>query len=259
MMSSTSLQPYRFLTLPAEVRVSIYGFIFLDNCVQIKTKKGLLEAGWSWREIRRVGCCERHQILLTCRQCYREGRGMWYSSTTWDFFSLTVRPFLDAANARSYLACIKYVQLRDVHDLTQLWPGLLPSLRYVVAATGCAKSWLGGKSFEDMSVEETFQIVRNCLFKEKEVKTRICAYLYHDGEGQKFPRKRSFCLQFRISIVHYLPSRRDTHSHTDPTPTLWSFLVDLDSNTVEKRSLGAVRSLPVLGDQISCSTSGATF
>jgi hypothetical protein len=36
-------------------------------------------------------------------------------------------------------------------------------------------------------------------------------------------------------------------------------LVDLDSNAVEKRNLGAVRSLPVLGDQISCGTSGTTF
>jgi hypothetical protein len=245
-MSSTSLPPCRFLTLPAETRVSIYEFIFLDNCVQIKTKKRLWEVGWSWREIHRVGCCQRHQILLTCRQCYREGRGMWYSSTTWDFSSLTVRPFLDAANARPYLACIKYVQLRDVHDLTQLWPGLLPSLRYVVAGTGVAKYRVDRKSFEDMGVEEIFQIVRNYLFREKEVKTRICAYLYHDGEGQKFPRKRSFCLHFRISIVHYPPRGHNTRSQTTPPPppppTIWSFLVDLDANTVEKRSLGAVHS-----------------
>jgi hypothetical protein len=173
---------------------------------------------------------------------------MWYSSTTWDFSSLTVRPFLDAANARSYLACIKYVQLRDVHDLTQLWPGLLPSLRYVVAGTGVAKSRVDRKSFEDMGVEETFQIVRNYLFREKEVKTRICAYLYHDGEGQKFPRKRSFCLHFRISIVHYPPRGRNTRSRSTPTPTIWSFLVDLDANTIEKHSLGAVRSALLRGD-----------
>jgi hypothetical protein len=235
-----SFQPSCFLTLPAEIRISIYQFIFFDSWIQIETLKRLGEHGWSWRDIRRVGNCKRHQILLSCRHFYREARAMWYASTIWDFNSLTVRPFLDASNIRPYLTCIKYVHLRDVHDLTQLWPGLLPSLRYVVAGKVNLIPWINGKSFEDMGVEETLRIVKSHLFGDKNVKTRIWNYLYHDGEGQKFLRKRSFCLHFRIDIDHFWPNGHNLDSQRSRTPTTWRFLVDLDSNTVEKHMVGPV-------------------
>jgi hypothetical protein len=244
-------QQSRFLNLPAEIRVSIYEFIFLDSWVQIETEKGVREYGWSWRNIRRVVHCARHQILLSCQHCYREARGIWYASTIWDFNSLTVRPFLDAANVQSYLSHIKYVNLRDVHDLTQLWPALLPSLRYVVASVG-PTPFRGRhrKSLADMDVEETVRIVKSYLFREKKVTTRICDYLSHEGVGQKYPRKSTFCLHFCININNLRPNAQKSDSRKPRRPTTWGFLVDLDTDTVEKFLVTPVpRQIP--GSQVS--------
>lgn len=249
-----SCQPSRFLTIPAEIRASVYELIFVDSWVEVQTKKLHHERGWSWRDIRQVGRRERHHVLLSCRHCYREARSIWYACTLWDFASLTVRPFLDAANVKPYLVCIKYVHLRDVHDLTQLRHCLLPSLRYVVVGKRSVTPSKSRKSFGDMSVEETFHIVKSHLFLEKEVKTRICDYLYYDGEGQNFPRERSFRLQFSVKIDH-----QPSNASSCCTPTTWSFLVDLDSNAVEKDVVRRIRPSSVLPWQFSCGTTDVTF
>jgi hypothetical protein len=231
LLRAPASKPSRFLILPAEVRVSIYEFLFLDSWVQVATKG---TCPWNWHTIRRIAHCTRHQILLTCRHCYLEARNIWYASTIWDFNSLTVRPFLDATNVRPYLASIRYVNLRDVHDLTQLWPALLPSLRYVVASVPNYLPWFGKMAFEDMDAEETIRIVKNRMFGEKGVKSRIYDYLYHDGVGQKLLRKKDFCLHIFTTFCQcrqHIPTRE---------VIFWNFLVDLDTDTVEKHRVGPV-------------------
>lgn len=57
-----------------------------------------------------------------------------------------------------------------MHDLTELWPGLLPSLRYVVAGVPNYLPWFGKMAFEDMGAEETIRIVKNRMFREEGVK-----------------------------------------------------------------------------------------
>jgi hypothetical protein len=228
-------QPSRFLVLPAEIRVSIYEFLFLDSWMQVATRGAY---PWNWHTIRRIAHCTRHQILLTCWHCYLEARHIWYASTVWDFNSLTVRPFLDATNVRPYLASIRYVNLRDVHDLTQLWPGLLPSLKYVVAGVPNSLPWLGNTSFENLDSEETIRFVKSCIFWEEGVKNRICNYLYHDGVGQTLPRKKNFCLHFFTTFYQCQPNTQRGDFLFDRIT--WNFLIDLDTDTVEKHRIGPV-------------------
>jgi hypothetical protein len=150
------------------------------------------------------------------------------------------------------------MQLRGVHDLTQLWPRLLPSLRYVVVAVQNHAIWNASESFQDMDNEETIRVVKNCLFRYKSVKTRICDYLYHDGADQKLLRKKSFCLHFSIDIDRFGPNDQGTGLLGLYTRTCWRFLVDLDTNPVQKYIVEPVR-LRMPAGQISCSTIGATL
>jgi hypothetical protein len=237
LLPAPASQPSRFLILPAEIRVSICEFLFSDSWIQVVTNGA---SPLDWRNIRRVAHCARHQILLTCWHCYLEARNLWYASTIWDFNSLTVRPFLDATNVRPYLASIRYVNLRDVHDLTQLWPDLLPSLQYVVAGVPRNLPWLGRTAFEDMDAEETIRIVKDRILGETSVKSRICNYLYHDGVGQKLPRKKNFCLHFFTTINQCWRNIQTGDSQGHFNHVTWNFLVDFDTNTVQKHRVGPV-------------------
>jgi hypothetical protein len=232
-------QPSRFLALPAEIRVSIYEFLFSGSWIEVAIKETY---PWNWRNICRITHCTEHQILLTCWHCYLEARNLWYASTMWDFNSLTVRPFLDATNVRPYVASIRYVNLRDVHDLTQLWPGLLPSLRYVVARVPNHLPWLGKTAFGDMDTEGTIRTVKNRTFGEKSVKSRICDYLYHDGVGQKLPRKKNFCLHFFTTINQGWRNIQTGDLQGHFNHVTWKFSVDLDTDTVKKHRVGPVLS-----------------
>ena len=203
----------------------IYKIVFADSWVQIQTQKKLRDAGWTWRRINRLTHCPRHQILLTSRVCYREALGLWYSSTLWDFDSLTVRPFLDAANMRPHVSRIKFVNLRDVHDLTQLWSDLLPSLRHVVVSMVNPVTFYDDKDFENLAGEGRVQAVTHLLFRRQCIKTRICNYLYHDGLGQKLPRKKNVCLRF------FFVEQKNGRAGLPISNR--RFLVDLETNTVE--------------------------
>ena len=246
-----------FLSLPAEMRFQIYELLFSDSWIQVETKKKYTEDGWSWHDIRRVAHGTWHQILLTCWPCYQEARGLWYFSTIWAFDSLTLRPFLDAPSTQPCLAGIKYVHLRDVHDLTQLSPDLLPSLEYVVAGVPNLVPWYGKKGFEDMDAEELFGVVKSRVFRDQSVKTRICGYLYHDGARQKFLRTRSFGVHFFIVIRDRWRATQSGHSHTGRHLITWHFLLDLDARTVRKHMLGLSCCRRPAGE-FSCNAIGAT-
>ena len=70
-----------FLTIPMEIRLQIYEFVFNDSRVYFK-------ADFFRRPIFRSYSTVRHQILLVCRQCQREGLVLFYGMTQWDFGKL---------------------------------------------------------------------------------------------------------------------------------------------------------------------------
>jgi hypothetical protein len=104
--------------------------------------------------------------------------------------------------------------------------------------------WLGKMGFEDMEAEETIRIVKNRILGEKTVKSRICDYLYHDGVSQKLPRKKNFCLHFFTTIGQCQRNIQTGDLQGLFKHVTWNFLVDLDTDTVEKHMVGPPLSGP---------------
>jgi hypothetical protein len=75
---------FRFLSLPAEIRLKVYGFVFGDSRMFLGRPRPETRAAItrkhhpSWAD-----STFRHQILLTCRLCYTEARQLFYSSAVW--------------------------------------------------------------------------------------------------------------------------------------------------------------------------------
>jgi hypothetical protein len=71
----------RLLALPAEIRLKIYGFIFSDSKYVLGswgTDRAMIK---DKPDPSQDHSTARHQILLTCRICYTEGRQLLYSLT----------------------------------------------------------------------------------------------------------------------------------------------------------------------------------
>jgi hypothetical protein len=119
-----------FLTLPSEIRLRIYQFVFAGNNVTVRPSKKITRSFiFSHTEN------ARHQILLTCRLCHSEGRGFFYSSTTWNIQSSDILfQFISNAMSTNDTAFVKQIQLADVDDLFFLPDDLLPSLKTVAVA-----------------------------------------------------------------------------------------------------------------------------
>ena len=75
-----------FLTLPLEIRLLIYEFAFGDSRL-IASKFAASYYSPLWDGTRCItnigGETNRHQIMLTCHQCYVEGNPVFYGMTNW--------------------------------------------------------------------------------------------------------------------------------------------------------------------------------
>jgi hypothetical protein len=198
-----AIVPYRspFLALPAEVRLRIYEILFTGGMLHFDAPAGCSCAACSFNKHQ-----NGHQILLTCRLCWNEGRSTLFRSTLW-IFPARAWPSLElftsnpaSSEGAKLVRCISLglIALEGQRSFDGL-----PSLEaIIVRANGFASlKTIVGSDSDALSDESIFYRVRNYVLARERFVTLACM----------LSEKRQFSLSLLVSLEFLLPDKVMPH------------------------------------------------
>ena len=166
----------RFLALPTEIRLNIYGHLFAGNEVRVYS--------YHWHRLSRSRRrTHAFQIALTCRLCLGEALPLYYSATQWNFeedsqlwsFCYQADPSLLQRVKHLYLHsawCLKQLPLQKLGSLTRVEVDVTNQIKSHKFRFSWRRTDTGtdAQLFEDITEasNEFMQALNNCMAKNRE-------------------------------------------------------------------------------------------
>lgn len=202
-----------FFTLPVELRLQIYRQVFTGSKIRLPFPDGSHDDGDFVPE-------QSHQLLLICRQTYREAQQMFYAAVRWNILHhAALDSFFGPCERRQLrMRWVKHVRLPSVQMLMSLPLAKLTALKTVeIQVDGDAYfNYAEGGTFDvHLSAGELFDLTRDTI-KETLARSEGVTDTYENLQGRTgmtvlFLVDHTFCGKTGL---------RKTVCHTEPLLTL---------------------------------------